>query len=197
MTNRHVQALQSLAETFQTSIARSDWAAARDAGRKLATHLPENASVAYNLGLVEKSAGDLDQAIGAFQRALTLDPAHQNARFELAGCLMDTSRLTPAQQHYEIYITEKPDDAAALLNLGRVLLRLDQPGNALAHLERANALARTDDTMIALATGLRDLGRHDEAQGLLRQTGRTPEAAALRLKVMTQGARGRFSLTTG
>ena len=197
MTNRQTQSVPQLVAGFQAAVARQDWEAARSAGRQLARQLPDNASVAYNLGLAEKSAGAAEAAIAAFERALALDPDHHNARFELAGSLTETAKLAEARAHLETYLAQNPDDADARLNLGRILLRLDQPAAALACLEKANAPHPTDDTAIALATALRDLGRLDEAQALLDQLPATPDAAALRLKVMTQGARGRFSLAVG
>lgn len=197
MTNRQVQSTQILAAAFQTALGRQDWDAARAAGQKLARQLPDNASVIYNLGLVEKTSGSLKTAIVEFRKTLALDPAHHNARFELAGCLMEATQLPEARKQYDAYLAQKPDDPDALLNLGRVLLRLDQPLAALSCLTKASVTDPAETTMIALATALRDLGRLDEARALLEQLARTPETAALRLKIMTQGPRGRFSLAAG
>lgn len=196
MTITRAQPVQILAQTFQSAIQRRDWAAAREAGRELARHLPDKASIAYNLGLVEKSAGALEAAMEAFERALSLAPDHRNARFELAACLMETGKFEQALSDFELYLEQKPDDTDALLNLGRILTRLDRPQEALPHLERTHRLSPGDGTRIALAAALRDLGRFDEARACLDQLARTPESAALRLKILTQGARGRFPLKT-
>lgn len=62
MTLRQAQPVQLLAMAFQTAIAQQHWTTLRETGRKLAKPLPDDVSIAYNLALVEKSAGAIEAA---------------------------------------------------------------------------------------------------------------------------------------
>jgi len=62
---------------------------------------PNNAAAWANLGVAAKNLGDLNTAIQSFDRALTLEPAHMNARWNRSLCLLGTGRLAEGWMDYE------------------------------------------------------------------------------------------------
>lgn len=187
--------LAQLAARFSEAVARQDWTHALEAADSLVAALPGHAGVVYNKALVLKELGRGPERIATLREALKTAPDHANARFELASALMDAGDLAEAAKLFEAYLSEVPDDTDARLNLGQCLLRLDRPGDAVEPLRAAHAGAPGLTTAAALASALRDTGDLAAAKALLADLPSTPEAAALRLKILTQGARGRIALS--
>ncbi|GAB4353903.1 MAG: hypothetical protein Kow0026_12210 [Oricola sp.] len=185
---------ERLAAAFAEAAGRRDWQSALRVVAELETALPGNAGIAYNKALVLRELGRTEERIASLERALRLEPAHANARFELASALMDTGNFAKAAGLFAAYLETVPDDADALLNLGNCLLCLGRSAEALPHLRLAHAAAPTDKTVAGLATALRDCGDLDACERLLAELPPTPETAVARLKILTQGTRGRFGL---
>ncbi len=84
-------------------------------------------------------AGQEDEVIAAYQRALELNPDFLEAHFNLGNVLLRTpGRRDDAVVHYEAAIRLEPDFAEAHTNLGTILV--GQPGrldDAIAHFEAA------------------------------------------------------------
>jgi tetratricopeptide (TPR) repeat protein len=184
-----------LAAAFAEAAGRGDWLAALSLAADLEKALPGNAGIVYNKALVLRELGSTQERIACLERALQLDRSHVNARFELASALMDKGDLKDAAGLFSEYVEAVPDDADARLNLGNCLTRLGRHDEALQHLEKAHATAPSDRTVAGLAAALRDAGDLDACERLLKTLPATKEAAALRLKILTQGARGRFGLS--
>jgi hypothetical protein len=62
---------------------------------------PDNAAAWANLGVATKNLGDLNTAIQSFDRALMLEPAHANARWNRSLCLLGKGRLAEGWVDYE------------------------------------------------------------------------------------------------
>ena len=129
-----------------------------------------------------------------FETALMIDPAYANARFELAATLMDEGEIERAAQLFASYLEQVPGDGDALLNLGNILVRLNRPREALAPLRSAHQISQLPQVVASLAAAERDVGNLDACNALLEAIPQTPEGAALRLKIRTQGSTGRLSL---
>ncbi|WP_193178122.1 tetratricopeptide repeat protein [Oricola nitratireducens] len=185
---------EGLARQFANAAAQGDWPEALAAVEALARVLPDNASVVYNKALVLRQLGRADERIACLDRALALEPGHANARFELASALMDGREFAPAAEQFSAYLASAPEDADALLNLGNCLVRLDRGAEAVTHLRKAHEIAPSQESVAALATALRDRGDLAACEVLLSALPETPESSALRLKILTQGARGRIAL---
>lgn len=192
MTRRHAE---QLAAEFGQAVAAAEWETALLRAGELETALPGNPGIIYNKALVLRELGRPDERIACLERALRLDPSHANARFELASALMDRGDLETAAGLFFEYAKAVPDDADASLNLGNCLLRLGRYVEALPHLEKAHEVAPSDETVASLATALRDSVDLEACESLLAELPMTQEAAALRLKILTQGAHGRFGLS--
>jgi len=73
-----------------------------------------------NLGILEAHAGDYIKAIDYFSLALSTDPRHYEAHFNLANLYFDNEDLKLAKLHYETARSIEPDDANIYFNLGLV-----------------------------------------------------------------------------
>lgn len=89
----------------------------------------------------ELEDGDAEQARGAYERALALDPHHADAHVNL-GCLEhEAGRLEQAERHYRAALAVRPGDATAAFDLGVVLEDLGRLEDARAAYERSLAAA--------------------------------------------------------
>jgi tetratricopeptide (TPR) repeat protein len=186
--------IQALAAEFQRAVSAQDWKSALEAAEGMELELPDNVSVVYNKALVLRQLGRAEERIACLEHALALDPGHANARFELASALMEGGDVARAAEHFSAYLASAPEDADALLNLGNCLARLGRSADAVTHLRKAHEIAPSQESASALAAALRDCGDLAGCEALLASLPDTPEASALRLKILTQGARGRFAL---
>lgn len=62
---------------------------------------PENAAAWANLGVAAKNLGDPDTELRCLDRALALEPAHANARWNRSLCLLGKGRLSEGWPEYE------------------------------------------------------------------------------------------------
>ncbi|WP_162901266.1 tetratricopeptide repeat protein [Breoghania sp. L-A4] len=181
------------AADFARAAQGQDWPAAEAALGLLLKTNPRNASLHYNLALVLKHQGRLDEALAAIGAALALEPAHQGALFEQAACSMDSGLLEAALDAFTTYLARFPEDTDARLNRARLLLRLGRAAEALADCDAVSQ--KTPDLLLVRAEALRDLGLLAEADAILRPLYRdAPALRPLIVKLMTQGSKGRVPL---
>jgi tetratricopeptide (TPR) repeat protein len=124
---------------------------------------PANAFGLKSMGDVARNAGDLDGAIGWYERALALRP-YADAEMNLAAVLAQRGRVDEASAHYRAAIRDDPGYAFAYTSYGVLLASRGRLDDAIAAHRRA--LAVDPSLMEAhanLAAALEDLGREDEA----------------------------------
>jgi predicted O-linked N-acetylglucosamine transferase (SPINDLY family) len=94
---------------------------------KTATRLlPNDAEVHYNLGVTQKSLGQLEDAVASYRQAIALKPDSAFAYNNLGYALQDLGQLDEAEASYRRALEIKPDYAGAHYNLGNVLKDLGQ-----------------------------------------------------------------------
>jgi tetratricopeptide (TPR) repeat protein len=114
---------------------------ARKAYEKVLELDPHNAKAENNIGLIEESSGKPEQALDAYRRAIA----------------WQEGSVRPSEQPY--------------LNLGNLLITLEQPAEAIAPLERAVALAgNNSQCRLRLGTAYLRVGRLKEAQVQLEES---------------------------
>jgi len=116
---------------------------------------------------------DYDRAIGAYRKALELNPKNVRAHVNLATALTATQHPDEALQHLTTAVELDPGQAEAHYALGNLLLSRDKPAEALDHF----ILAIRADPNYADALGkagamLLMVGRHAEAAELLAKASR-------------------------
>ena len=157
--------------TWQELLARG--AAEAGAGRiddAIATYRsvlevsPTLAEAHHNCGALLFARGDFDAAARSFDEAAKHKPAWPAPLLALGHVHFHTGRYADAQQAFERALALDVNSIEALGNLGLTLQRRSRWSMALAHLQRARALAPTDVRVwFALRTSLLLLGRVEEA----------------------------------
>jgi tetratricopeptide (TPR) repeat protein len=108
---------------------------------KAASLAPNDPRVQFQLGSAYVELMDLPKATTALEQGLarvtdTKDPLVFDARVTLAAVYFASNAPEKAQQQYEQALAMKPDDAAALLGLGKVQFARTNTKDALATFER-------------------------------------------------------------
>jgi tetratricopeptide (TPR) repeat protein len=160
----------------------------------------------YNLGIVLRDQGEMDQAITHYRQAVALRPNYAEAHYNLGRLLVQKGQLDDAVTHYEKALAINPADAETQNNLGVTLFGSGRVDEAIAHYQEAlkirpdyaeascnlaNALLSKDDLDGAIARYSACLAlspnqaeaQYDLASALLRK-GRTDEAIAHYKKVL-------------
>ena len=73
-----------------------------------ATLNPADASAHYNLGLLYQNRGELDNAVGEFQRAVDIDSRETDAHYQLGRIAREQGRLNDAIAHFEKVVKQNP-----------------------------------------------------------------------------------------
>lgn len=97
----------------------------------------------YNLAIAWHLTGS-PLAETAYRTAIQLDPAHRDARFNLAKYLTDSGRPYEALLAYRELVAAVPSDGAAWFNLGTLSARLGMAQEAVTALRRARRLLGDD-----------------------------------------------------
>lgn len=194
MTAKAAENLDALGRSFQAALARGAWDDALRLADRLLALMPDSASLHYNRGLILKMLDRRADSIAAFEAALGHDDGHANARFELASALLEGGDPARAAELFAAYLEAVPGDADAELNLGNALLRLGDAEDARAHLRIAHAANPSPLAIQSLAAAERDCGDLAACRALLATLPDDPEAAAARMKILTQGAKGSLRL---
>jgi protein O-GlcNAc transferase len=137
---------------------------AQPAFQKVVELMPNDAEAHYNLGVILKSKGQLNQAATSYQRAITLKPEYAEAHSNLGNTLKDLGQLKDALASYRRALKLKPDSADTHNNLGTALKDLGQLNDALTSYRQAIALQ--PDFAWAhynLGNAQKQLGQLDEA----------------------------------
>src|SRR5438128_1015496 len=158
------------------------------------------ADIWYNFGASLAATGKLEEAIKAFQNALTLNPSMGDAHQNLALALVRSGRLQDALIHFRDAARLEPENAT-VHNIYAVMLgaagRTDKamqefqatlrlaPDSAATHVNLANLLAKQharDEAMAHYSEALRlnpaVVEAHCYVASLLLEQGRTEDAAA-------------------
>jgi type IV pilus assembly protein PilF len=100
-------------------------------------HIPtekeqQTAEIRYNLGVQAQQAGNIQEALGEFQRAVEIDPSNAEAQNAL-GILLHLSfrRHAEAIEHYEKALEIRPTFSEARANLANVYLDQGQYDQAI------------------------------------------------------------------
>ena len=98
------------------------------------------------LGEAFEQTGNVGGALGAYKRAIALDPKNENYRFKFALILLNNNRRDDALAALRDLLTVNPNNAPALLQIGDIHLRSNRYGDAAAALKRYVSLRGDDFT---------------------------------------------------
>jgi len=123
-----------------------------------------------NLGVVLAARKKLDDAIGAFQQALAMQPNDPQTLTNLASALVETRQFDRAIAIYRQVIASQPNLVEAHYNLGKALQESgDAAGAADAYRKATSLQPRHADAWNNLGTALKHLNRPAEAIAAYQQ----------------------------
>jgi len=159
--------------------------------RQVLTLAPSRPGIRFRIGrtLLERSnnggaTDDATDARQAFEEELTLDPTNANAAYELAEMHRKGGELEPARQLFQQALAHYPAFEHAQVGLGRTLIALGVPNEAIPHLKIA--IERNPDSDVAyyqLAQAFRAVGNTGEQEKALAQFNRLRDTAARKTAV--------------
>jgi tetratricopeptide (TPR) repeat protein len=143
---------------------------------------PRRPGIHFRIGralLARGGAGDEGEARAAFEEELRVDPTDANAAYELAEMHRKAGDLEKARELFDRALTHYPAFGDARVGLGRTLVALGQPDQALPHLEAATKEDATSEVAwYQLAQAFRALGRTAEQEKALAAFTRLRDAGA-------------------
>lgn len=117
------------------------------------------------LGFLHADAGRFDEAVGAFDRALSLEPGHQDSMFNSAFVLQRAGRDEEALSRFQRVIDANKFMDRAWYGMGLSLAVLGRHEEAAERFREAARLQPFNPYAgYQLAAALHKLGRHEEVQ---------------------------------
>lgn len=118
----------------------------------------------YNKGVSFQQQGRMDDAVQAYQQALSKNHRFAEAMNNLGNVLKDLGRCQEAIAQFKRALRLRPNDAMLLSNLGQALDKCDQNTQALLYLKKAvHADPRSAEAFLNLGNALR---HHDPDQAI-------------------------------
>jgi tetratricopeptide (TPR) repeat protein len=106
--------------------------------------VPGRPGIRFRIGRVllarakaDPARNDLSEARQAFEEELAVDPTNANAAYELGELDRTAGDFPAARRRFEQAVSHYPTFEHALVGLGRTLIALDQPAEALGPLQTA------------------------------------------------------------
>jgi serine/threonine protein kinase/tetratricopeptide (TPR) repeat protein len=143
-----------------------DWVGAETEVRQVLALDAGNADALYSAGILARTLGRFDEAIGFYHQAMARDPLNPGVHNNLGLALYYAGRLPEAEEELRKLLELRPGIAAGHVHLGKVLLARGRPEDALASIEKESSEAWR---MIGLPIAYHALGRRTESDSALRE----------------------------
>jgi len=117
-------------------LAQGNLASAREAALAGLKSAPRSVEGYDLLGIIYMQQQDYDDALRAFEHAISLNPRSAATHNNLANCYAQQQKLELAEKEYRTTLGIEPGDPVANYNLGVVLLTRNQPEAAIAYLRK-------------------------------------------------------------
>ena len=164
-----------------------DYAAAAAQFKTATTLLATNAAAWNYYGVALHRAGQPDEAVNAYKRALELDRDLLEARLNLGTLLLEQNRADEAKTEFTAFTLRRPNDAAGWLKLGTAQLKLNETVPAERSFSTVLAL-KTSEAEAYNGLGLAHIQRgkpRDAAQFFAAAVQARPDYAAAILNLAT------------
>jgi len=140
-------------------------------GLETATLNPADASAHYNLGLIYREHGQLEEAKICFQRAIEIAPDEVDAHYHLGRIAREQAQLAEAIKFFDAVVTQEPHHSQNEVwrEIGLTYFQAGQYEDAREALERFLQNRPTDaEGHYYYGLALHKLGRSDEAASEMR-----------------------------
>lgn len=126
-----------------------DYVAASEQLQQLVNQYPQQSAPLTNLGIALAHLGRRDEAITQLRRAAQADRKNAVAWNWLGQQLRRAGDISGAESAYKAALLAQPDDAASHKNLAILYdVNLNQPGSALEHYRRYQALTGSESLIV-------------------------------------------------
>ena len=142
---------------------------------------PESQDLQNEYGWLLQRVNRHEEAVSAFDRALTEDPADVHSHLARASSLMALERWTEAEAGCRRAIRHEPRHWGAWQNLGLVLAQLERLDEAIDAFRAALAITPSSNSSACLSYVLESLDRFSEAEDVLREAVRVDPSNPLLL----------------
>ena len=165
--------------------------------RQIIAAAPRRPGIRFRIGRVllaqakaDRTSGDVTEARKAFEDELTLDPTNANAAYEIGEIDRKAGDFESARQRFEQAVKYYPAFEQALVGLGRTLLALRRPAEALPPLQAALKVNPENDVAwYQIAQVYRAVGNAPEQQRALAEYTRAHNASTMRRIPMPDASR--------
>ncbi len=162
--NQSTDEMGSLSLQVLTAGERDRALLAEAKARDLLGTLPDSWRDLNNLGNALSDLGRVGEAISCYDRALTLEPGLDDARYNRAIALETLGRVDEAIEQFERVLRQNPDYAKAHNNLGNIFLSRGRTDEAVEQFRRAAQLEPSLEVAhYNLGNAMLSLERYDEA----------------------------------
>ncbi len=120
----------------QTLLSAGNFGKARKLAKDLARKHPKNGEVHYFCGNLAMQDQRPDEALAAFEKAVTFIPQLAEAHYNCGLILYQQGNVPAARQKWEDCLRQQPAFVPALLNLGNVSLEQNHHEEAIGYLEK-------------------------------------------------------------
>jgi tetratricopeptide (TPR) repeat protein len=136
---------------------------------KLSLNLSPAIIYANMAGIYAKKQ-DYRSAVQFYEKSLHIDDRYTHARRNLLNVLILLGKWEDASKHADLLIAEKKDSAIYLNTKGHILLRHNQPAEALTYFKKALQMAPNSRRIqLNMGVALSLTGRYEQAAGLLQK----------------------------
>ncbi|MEM1400992.1 MAG: tetratricopeptide repeat protein [Pseudomonadota bacterium] len=164
------------------ALSNEEWERAEALLIRLCRVAPKSLQAHFNLGLLLRQRGDLDQARKVFEQTLVIEPGHKRTLMELGLIWAHSRQYDKSLDIFSKLAAIDPSDKAVRYYVGTLLIERGEPERALKHLKHA---PKNEASAYYRAKALIQLGRLHEALNDLRALPRT-----VAMRVMTGQRRG-------
>jgi tetratricopeptide (TPR) repeat protein len=167
----------------QTFLADENFAKARVEFQNALQIAPKDATVRFEMGVVDEKLGNFREAAQFYQGTLDVEPDNVGARARLAKLYVFSGGLEQALELIKPGLERHPDDPALLTVRAAVRSQQKDAAGALDDAERAVRLAPANEDAVAVLSGIyRAQGDTPKAQALLEQfVQRLPKSVDMRM----------------
>lgn len=127
-------------------LSRDQYAEALPHLRLLSTQNPRDGAIWDGMGESLEQTGKLAAALGAYKKAVALEPKNEGFRFKFALALVESDRRADAIEQLKQILVSNPNNAPVLLQLGDLHLKNGKWSDAATTLRRYIALRPNDFT---------------------------------------------------
>ncbi|HEU5210471.1 MAG TPA: tetratricopeptide repeat protein [Longimicrobiales bacterium] len=139
-----------LAVFCNDELQRQAWDAAIEQCGKVVEANPNSASNQYNLASAYMNAGQDDVALATFEKAIEINPVHQDAILAAGVVAARLGQQEKSQQYLHQYLELNPGDQAVRLKIAADIAAAGDPRGALMLVEEGGATSTADADVTTL-----------------------------------------------